>query len=244
MNIARTFARLALVPAVGAAVLLGAGSASAHVSVTASETAAGASTVLTFSVPHGCDVSPTTKIEIAMPEEIIAATATRQPFYDVETVMAKLDAPITDAHGNAITERVEQIVYTAKTPLPDGERDTFQVSVTLPDSAGETITFPTIQTCETGKTAWTEVAAEGQDSHDLEAPAPSVLITEAEASHDHGTEDGAEMSDSSTDSSAADDDSASDSDGSSNGLAIGGLVAGLLGLVAGGAALLRTRTKA
>ena len=238
MNITRTLARIGFLPGLGAAVLLGAGAASAHVSVLASETAAGSSTVLTFSVPHGCDDSPTTKIAIAMPEEILSATPTRQPFYDVEKVMQKLDEPITDAHGNELTERVAQVVYTATTPLPDGQRDTFQVSVTLPDAAGKTLAFPTIQTCEKGKTAWTEVAAEGQDSHDLEAPAPSVVITEADASDGHGGHE-AETSD-----HTSDDHSDSDSDdGGSNGLAIAGLIAGLLGLLAGGAALVRTRTK-
>ena len=38
----------------------------------------------------------------------------------------------------------------------------------LPDAAGETFAFPTVQTCEEGETGWTEVAEEGQDAEELE----------------------------------------------------------------------------
>lgn len=177
MNITRTLARAALIPVVGASVFLGAGSASAHVSVNGTSTAAGSSSVLTFSVGHGCDGSATNRIAIQMPEDIVAVTPDRQPFYDVETKMETLAKPITDSHGNEITERVAQVIFTAKTPLPDGQRDTFDLSVNLPDKAGESLAFPTIQTCEKGETAWTEIAAEGKGSDDLESPAPSLTLT-------------------------------------------------------------------
>ncbi len=74
----------------------------------------------------------------------------------------QLDEPITGSHGEEITERVAQVVYTAKTPLPDGQRDAFELSLQIPeDAAGQTLAFPTIQTCEQGETAWTEIPADG-----------------------------------------------------------------------------------
>ena len=42
--------------------------------------------------------------------------------------------------------------------------------------------FPTIQTCEKGSTAWTEVAADGGTEDDLEHPAPSFVVTAATGS--------------------------------------------------------------
>ncbi len=51
---------------------------------TPSDAAAGAFTILTMSVPHGCDGSPTTKVEIQIPESVLSVTPTRNPFYDVE----------------------------------------------------------------------------------------------------------------------------------------------------------------
>jgi uncharacterized protein YcnI len=237
MKNARTLARLAVLPTVALAALAITGPASAHVTVTPSETAAGAYTILTVSVPHGCDGSPTTKIAIKTPDDIIEVTPTRNPFYDVEKVTTKLDKPITAEDGDQITQRTSEVVYTAKTPLPDGERDTFELSLQIPeDAAGKTLVFPTIQTCQKGETAWTEVPAAGQAEDDLEHPAPAFEVTGASSGDAHGaaaTSDRTEPVSSTTDS---------DDDG--NGLAIAGLVAGLLGLVLGGVALARTRGRA
>ena len=117
----RTLARLGAFPAATAAIALSlAAPASAHVTATPSTAAAGAYTVVTFSVGHGCEGSPTTKIEIQVPESVLSVTPSRNPFYDVEKTIEKLDEPVADAHGNEVTERTASIVYTATTPLPDG----------------------------------------------------------------------------------------------------------------------------
>ncbi len=242
----RTLARLGAFPAATAAIALSlAAPASAHVTATPSTAAAGAYTVVTFSVGHGCEGSPTTKIEIQVPESVLSVTPSRNPFYDVEKTIEKLDEPVADAHGNEVTERTASIVYTASTPLPDGERDAFELSFQLPDAEGETLSFPTIQTCEKGETGWTEVPADGQDAEELESPAPAFEIVAAEAGgHDDdaaaepAADDAAEADD--TDVSA--DASADDADDSSSALGWAGLVAGLLGLAAGGLALARTRS--
>lgn len=229
MHVRRTLARLgAAAGAAGLLTLAVAAPASAHVTVTASDTAAGAYTVLTFSVPHGCDGSATTRITIQMPEEVVSVTPTRNAYYGVEKKMAKLDEPIEDAHGNSITERVGQVVYTSKLPLPEGYRDTMELSLQLPDAPGTTLAFPVIQKCEKGQTGWTELAADGQDADELEHPAPVVTVTEAGGSAESAT----------TVPETADD----DSDG--NGLAIAGLVVGALGVAVGGVALSRTRGRA
>ena len=242
----RTFARLGALPAATAAVALSlAAPASAHVTATPSTAAAGAFTVVTFSVGHGCEGSPTTRIEIQVPESVLSVTPSRNPFYDVEKTIEKLDEPVADAHGNEVTERTGSIVYTASTPLPDGQRDAFELSFQVPDAEGETLSFPTIQTCRKGETGWTEVAADGQDAEELENPAPSFLITAAEG-EGHGEDAAAESASdegevvSASAESSADD--ADDSDDGSSALGWAGLVAGLLGLAAGGLALARTRS--
>ena len=85
MSPRRTGARLCAIPAAAAIVtVIAAAPAQAHVSGTPSDASAGAFTVLTMSVPHGCDGSPTTKVEIQMPESVLSVTPTRNPFYDVE----------------------------------------------------------------------------------------------------------------------------------------------------------------
>jgi periplasmic copper chaperone A len=156
----------------------------AHVVLAPGEAPAGQSTLLTFSFGHGCEGSATTEIRIQLPESIPVVTPTINPGWDAAKLTEALDSAVEGAHGERVTERVAEVVYTAKTPIPDGYRDTFVLSLTLPDTPGETIYFPTIQTCEQGETAWIEIPAEGQDSHDLAAPAPAVTLVEA-ADGDH-----------------------------------------------------------
>ena len=166
-----------------------AGPASAHVSITEGEVTAGAYEVLTFGFAHGCGESPTTEIRIQIPESIPTPAPTINANWDVEKVMETLETPVEAGHGTTIDERVAEVVYTAKTPLPDGFRDTFQLSVKIPDdAAGETLYFPTVQTCEAGETRWIELPADGQSSDDLESPAPSVEVLAAGAGDAHGAD--------------------------------------------------------
>jgi uncharacterized protein YcnI len=239
----RTLTRLGVVPAATAAIALAlVAPASAHVSATPSSAVAGSSTIVTFSVGHGCEGSPTTKLEIQVPESVLSVTATRNPYYEVESTIVELDEPLTDSHGNEVTERTASIAYTATTPLPDGQRDTFQLSFTVPDAEGEVLAFPTIQTCQEGETAWTEVPAEGQDPHELENPAPSFEILPASAEDDHAEAGAAHDEAEEPGDPEAVDAAGSGDDDASAALGWTGLGAGLLGLAAGGLALARTRT--
>jgi uncharacterized protein YcnI len=223
----------------------GALAASAHVSGSPNTTAAGSYALLTFGVPHGCAGSSTTKVAIKIPEQINAVTPTVNPNWDVQKVMVPLSPAVTDSHGNQVTERVDQVVYTAKAPLPDGYRDAFVLSLKVPDVAGETLSFPTIQTCEVGETAWIEPTVEGQDEPDH--PAPAFEVTAAAGGDDHGaaatTAAAAAISPAAAPTSSAEvAATASTSESSSTSwVAVAGLVAGVLGLVVGGVALARSR---
>lgn len=235
--------------AVGAAalttglVVVGASAASAHVTVTPDTTSADSYALLTFGVPHGCGASPTTKVSIQMPEQIVAVTPSVNPGWDVEKVMEDLAEPVDDGHGGQYTQRVAEVVYSAKTPLPDGYRDAFVLSLKLPDVAGETLVFPAVQECEEGETAWVQVPAAGEDGDALEAPAPSFEVTSAEiAADDAAADESDEAGEADVEAVSGDAASAGESAGSSTSattwvalaLGGGGLVLGLL-------ALLRTR---
>lgn len=203
-------------------------SASAHISVDSPSTAAGSYTVLTFALPHGCDGSATTALAISIPEQINSVTPTVNPGWDVSKVAVDLAKPITDGNGDTISTRLGQIVYTAKTPLADGLRDTFALSMQLPaDAAGKTLEFPVVQTCEVGETNWNEAAK--ADGSEPEHPAPSITVTEASADADghggHGAAASDEASGSDTNSAAASDDVVA------RVLGIGGLIVGAVGIV-------------
>jgi len=223
-------------PVFAATALVGAGllalsaplAASAHVEVEPSSTSAGSYSLLTFSVGHGCDGSATTAITIDIPESITSVTPTVNPGWTAGKVSVDLATPIEDGEGDAITSRVGQVSYTADTPLADGYRTTFALSLQIPaDAVGETLSFPVLQTCEVGSTSWSDatVAGEAEPAH----PAPSLTVTEAsaESGHGHGAADAA--------TEAADEDASAASAASDDVLArilgIGGLIVGAVGLV-------------
>jgi uncharacterized protein YcnI len=203
-------------PVFAATALLGAGllalsaplAASAHVEVEPSSTAAGSYSLLTFSVGHGCDGSATTAITIDIPDSITSVTPTVNPGWEI--------TPLTDG----------QVTYTAATPLADGLRTTFALSLQIPADAavGDTLAFPVLQTCEVGETDWAEPVVEGEaePAH----PAPSLTVTEAgaESAHDHGAAEETATEAAATPTTATDDVLA-------RLLGIGGLIVGAVGLV-------------
>lgn len=210
-----------------ALLVAGAGAASAHVTVTPSTTAAGSYSVLTFAFGHGCGESATTQVAIDIPDEIVTVTPTINPNWDVEKVMETLDEPVDDGHGGQYTERVDQVVYTAKAPVADGLRDTFALSLQLPGEDGDKLVFPVIQSCEEGENAWIQTYEDGEPEPD--SPAPFIELTASEGDG-HGGE--------SADAGTADAEESSDASGVVGWI---GLVLGALGLAAGATALVRTR---
>ena len=156
--------------------------ASAHFGVSATSTAAGSYTLLTFSSGHGCDGSAWNKVAIQIPEEIAVVRPAMKAGWTIETTADET----TNAEGEAV-EKVTSITFTASAPefvVPEHFYDDFRVQVQLPETVGEVLYFPLVQTCEVGENPWIEVPAEGQDGVELEYPAPSLTITEAvEGSH-------------------------------------------------------------
>jgi uncharacterized protein YcnI len=212
---------------VTAAIVLGsAAAASAHVEATASSTAADSYTTATFSVPHGCDGSPTTKLEFQVPESVIEVTPTVNPNWTI----TKATEPYTSASPAAgeesedAAQRVTSVTYTAKTPLPADERDTFQLSFSLPDGkAGDRVAFPVLQTCERGSVEWNQQQETGkaEPAH----PAPSIVLTAADASA--GDDDAPAATTAATATSSA----PADPDLVGRFLGLGGLVLGAVALV-------------
>lgn len=219
---------------------LGLAGASAHVTISPDTAAAGANALLTVGFSHDCDGSPTNKITISLPEPLIDAKPEIVPGWTVEKVTESLDEPLTLDNGSSVTERVGKIVYTADTPVEDGYLQQFDLSVQLPDREGETLAFPVLQSCVDGETDWAEIPAEGEDPHSLEAPAPTVALTGAEE-HGHGDEAATGTTGAEPDTADLQSASASNDASGSATAAYVGLGAGVLGLIAGVAALLRTR---
>jgi uncharacterized protein YcnI len=233
MRFSRTFKTTLALGATAGLMALGLGAASAHVEATPDSTAANSYSLLTFSVTHGCSGSPTTSLKITLPEELNSVTPTVNPNWTISESTEKFTTPRTLADGSKITERTSAVTYTAKTPLDPHQRDTFTLSLQVPDTAGKTLYFPTLQTCEKGTTDWKDIPAAGASEDSVQSPAPSLTVTAADATAaghgSHGATDGA---------------TASSGDNAGNDGAAWpawlGFGAGVAGLVLGGLAFVRS----
>ena len=214
----KTISAAAIALAAGATLALASPlAASAHVGAGASSTAAGSYTIITMSVPHGCDASPTTRITIDIPEEILSVTPTVNPNWTISRTTEPLATAVEDQ-----TERTSQVIYTAiGEGLAPDQRDTFELSLRLPDGeAGDIVEFPVTQDCAVGQTLWV-----GDE-------VPSITLTAAAEEgdeHGHGTTEEGEHGE----TEAQDLSSEAPADALARVLAIGGVVLGALGVTFG-----------
>ena len=147
----RLVLRMALAVGAGALAALGASApASAHVEPTATVVPAGSAATVEFTVQHGCDGSPTTKVEFKVPDEIADALAVDK-----------------DGWTGSVADGV--VTYEGG-PLPADREDTFSVSFTAPATVGATLAFPFLQTCVEGSIDWIQL------DEGAERPAPIIEI--------------------------------------------------------------------
>jgi uncharacterized protein YcnI len=212
------------IASVAACALLLPVTAQAHVTVQPDEAAAGSFTVLDVRVPNETEDANTTKVDVRFPPGFAAASYQPVPGWSVRVIKHKLAQPVQTDDG-PITEGVHEIVWTGngkQGKIAPGEFQDFPLSVQVPGKEGDILTFKALQTYGNGKVVrW--IGGPG-----AEEPAPQVLVTAAEAKGSHPA----------TETDVAGD---SDGDGDGKGLGIAALLVGALGLLAGGAALIRSR---
>ncbi len=210
----------------------------------------GTTVTVTFDFHHGCDGEPTTGLKVKLPDGTTAVTA-------------------QDPDGWTSTATDTEIDWTGGS-VPDGDEAAFTASMTLTATDGETVSFPTIQSCPSASNDWIQIAEPG--GAEPENPAPTIVMgtigapehddgggdtehaatddehatdTTADGEHEHDAEEAdpepALLSGEDPDTETAA--STSDSDDSSNtGLIIGVVV--VVALLAGGGVLLANRKKA
>ncbi|MGJ8618229.1 MAG: YcnI family copper-binding membrane protein [Sulfitobacter sp.] len=133
-------------------------------------------------IGHGCDGQPTQSVSIKIPEGVISVKPMPKAGWTVETTIADY-AETYDYYGTPLSKGVREIIW--KGTLDDAHYDEFVFRGSLVKSleAGTVIYFPTIQTCADGSENWINIPAEGQDAHDIEGPAPGLMLTEAGHAH-------------------------------------------------------------
>jgi periplasmic copper chaperone A len=162
------FAGLVLIPVL----------ARAHTVADPNEGTPGAYQRIAFRVTHGCKGSPTVAVSISLPEGVVSAKPMPKPGWTLSIKMRPLDPPVDGGHGTKIHEAPSEVTWRGG-PLDNAHFDEFVLTVRLPSKAGETLYFPTIQTCEVGQHSWTGIPATGQDWRDLPEPAPFVTLGKA-----------------------------------------------------------------
>lgn len=158
---------------------------SAHVTLEAKQAKVGAAYKAVFGVPHGCEGSPTTEVRIDIPEGVIAVKPMPKPGWKLALEKGAYARSYAFYHGESKREGVRQVTWSGG-ELPDEHFDQFVLSTFVAGelTPGSKLAFPVTQKCARGELRWNEVAAEGQDAHSLEHPAPQLLLVAGEGQHD------------------------------------------------------------
>ena len=146
-----------------------------HVTLDGGEAVSGSYYKAVFTVPHGCEGSPTVKIRVRIPDGVTSVKPQARAGWKLATVKSKLATPIDNGHGSKITEGVTEVSWSGG-PLPDDQFEEFKIQMKLPDSPDATLYFPVVQECAKGVTRWIEVPEAGKSSHDYRAPAPALKL--------------------------------------------------------------------
>ena len=226
---------LLLALAAGAALVLPATSAFAHVTVNPKEAVQGRYAKLAFRVPNERDNASTTKLEVNLPaDHPFASVSVRpQPGWTYTIEKTKLPAPIK-VHDNEISEATTKITWTGG-PIKPHEFNEFEVSVGPLPSDVDSVTFKALQTYDNGEVVrWIEEETPG--GAEPERPAPVLKLTKADAATTSTTAPG-QTAQSGQLAEPKTEDTASKSDvDSARTFGILGMVFGLLGFTSAGAA--------
>ena len=157
--------------------------ASAHIDVSSSSTAPGTGAALTFRVPTEKDVA-TTKFEVALPTDAPIADVHVEggPGWAVALTRAAPASPLKDESGNAVTEVVSRVTWTASGDgIKPDEFAAFQILVDpLPKS--NQLVFKALQTYADGSVvSWIELPA-AAGAPEPQFPAPVLALSAAETS--------------------------------------------------------------
>lgn len=163
--------------------------ASAHVALETPQAAVGGGYKAVFSVPHGCEGSPTIEVRIDVPEGVIGVKPMPKPGWTLSLSKGPYARSYAFYHGRQISDGVRQVTWSGGS-LPDEYFDQFVLSTFIAGELqpGRKLSFPVTQKCESGEVHWSEVAAEGQDAHAFQFPAPQLALTAAVAAHDHAAQ--------------------------------------------------------
>lgn len=155
-----------------AALLVIAGSASAHVVFAEPQTAPNSYYAGFLRVSHGCDGSPTRAVRVEIPAGVDIARPQPKPGWTLEIEHEPLATPVR-AEMSMVTERVTAITWRGE--LPADQFDQFGIMMRLPDRSGP-LYFRVTQICAEGMQSWTDIPAPGAAWNSVPHPAPVLTL--------------------------------------------------------------------
>jgi uncharacterized protein YcnI len=243
MSIFRPGRLLALSMLTAIGLTVGAGIASAHVTVNPNTAVAGSYTKLTFRVPNESAKASTVKVTVNFPMDhpFASVSVKKEPGWTAKVTTSKLTTPVSDDDNATITQAVSSITWTADASgkIALGEFAEFDVSVG-PVPMVPSVAFQAIQSYDDGSVVkWDEpTPASGEEP---EYPAPVLTIT---AATDSGNAAPASPSVSATSASSAVPSATvsaapitTSSDNTARILGVVGIIVGALGLLVAAVAL-------
>jgi uncharacterized protein len=224
-------------PAIG--LLLAPAGADAHISLHPNTIPAGAFATLDVRVPGEQEGAHVTKVDVQFPPGFVGVNYENVPGWSTKIIESKLATPIVEG-GETIDSEVSQILWTWIGPLgkvDNGQFIDFPLSLAIPaNTAGKALEFRTVQSYSNGQIVhWID------PSLSAEHPAPRINVTAKGGAIEDVAGDEAGPQPNQTPTPATATAAAPSSKGDSKGLAIAAFVLGALGLIAGLAALARTR---
>lgn len=153
----------------------------AHVMLAPAAAAPGASYVGAFRVTHGCAGSATIALRVEIPPEVTGVKPQAKAGWTLD--VAKTPSPAGGSESGSeggragAGARVLAITWRGGV-LSDDAWDEFGILARLPEQEGP-LYFPTVQTCASGETRWTDIPAPGRPWRSAPHPAPVLLIGSA-----------------------------------------------------------------
>jgi uncharacterized protein YcnI len=181
VSLPRPVLRLATVAtAVLALVGLGAGIASAHVTVSSPNASPGGYGTVVLTVPNESDTASTTRVQVQVPDSTPLAQVLVQPVpgWTVTTTNRQLPQPLKGDDGNEVSTVVSVVDFTATAGgIAPGQFQQFTLSAgAFPDKGS--FTFNVLQGYSDGsQAAWIDPTIAGQP--EPEHPAPVLHLTAA-----------------------------------------------------------------
>lgn len=227
---------------VAAFALLVPAAAQAHVSLHPNEVPTGSFATLDIRVPNEMESANTVKLAVQVPPGFLDISTEYMPGWTSKVLTSKLAKPVKGDEGE-ITEQVKEIIWTGEGKqglIPPGQFLNFPISTEIPGKEGEVLTFKVLQYYDNGEIVrWIGGPNSEEPAPQIDVTAPGGVLQDVAGSE-------AAPPSSSTESSEGGETTSSSSSGdsASKGLGIAALIVGALGLIAGGAALIRSRRTA